>query len=48
MRGEKGVQELDEVSEELETLGVGIDMVDEFNLPISGARRVNILFNKLV
>jgi 16S rRNA (guanine527-N7)-methyltransferase len=46
MRGEKGLAELKAVTEELASLGIGIDLLDEFQLPHSGAKRVNIIFTK--
>ena len=32
MRGEKGFIELDAVSKDLKSLGIGINMIDEFKL----------------
>ncbi len=46
MRGVKGKAELEDVSGELDDLGLAIDVIDEFKLPYSGAGRVNIIFKK--
>lgn len=48
MRGEKGKDELEDVSGELNSLGLEIEKTDEFRLPHSGAKRVNIIFKKSV
>ncbi|NIS09256.1 MAG: 16S rRNA (guanine(527)-N(7))-methyltransferase RsmG [Candidatus Dadabacteria bacterium] len=48
MRGEKGKDELEDVSGELDSLGLEIEKIDEFELPHCRAKRVNIIFKKSV
>ena len=46
MRGEKGELELEAMSKEIENLELSVNNIDVFNLPFSGAKRVNIIFKR--